>query len=215
MRSEPWLNKLLTWVPQVDPESRAHVDAYLLAKMQHSRVTVQQVLHIIRAQELTVESSSSQTSTFYVVPRSNFPKSLSPEQQKWLVTKQELEARYEVHDDNTDYDQMYVFMDACCRAGLGKWINTLRFTAKMARKNRDVRIPVSTTVIDSNQTAAGVATSRASTANDGLGSSKPVESAGKKRRLQQHLSTTSSDEEEKTLTEILVRCDKAAEAGRI
>ena len=48
-----------------------------------------------------------------------------------------------------------------------------------------------------------------------LTAASPWSQLGKKRRLQQHLSTTSSDEEEKTLTEILVRRDKAAEAGRI
>ena len=49
--------RLKTWIPQVDPANRAHVDAYLLTKMKNARVSVQQVLQIIQEQELSVSSS--------------------------------------------------------------------------------------------------------------------------------------------------------------
>jgi hypothetical protein len=169
------------------------------------------VLQIIQEQELSVSSSQSQESRFYVVARTNFPKGLTLEQQKWLVTKQELESRYELRDDNTDYEQMYVFHDACPRAGLGKWANTLRLSLKMSRTSREPRPAASSHSL----TAAGEANRASSTENDGAESSEPVPPADKKRRLKKMVSTTSSDEEDKTLEEIIVQVNKAAEAGRI
>jgi len=168
--------RLKTWIPQVDPANRARVDAYLLAKMKNARVSVQQVLQIIQEQELSVSSSQSQESRFYVVARTNFPKGLTLEQQKWLVTKQELESRYELRDDNTDYEQMYVFHDACPRAGLGKWANTLRLSLKMSRTSREPRPAASSHSL----TAAGEANRASSTENDGAESSEPVPPADKK-----------------------------------
>ena len=78
----------------------------------------------------------AKTQCFFVAPRSNFPKGLSTEQQKWLVTKGELLARYEVHDDDTDFDNMFVFSDACPRATLGKFVHQLKFSLKLASTMR-------------------------------------------------------------------------------
>ena len=149
--------RLTSWVPQVDPMDRAHIDAFLCAKMQSSRVSLQAVLAIIKEQKLGVERSSSQDAVFFVAPRSNFPKGLSTEQQKWLVTKDELLARYEVHDDNTDFDTVFVFSDACPRATLGKFVHQLKLSLKLARTTRGP------------QTAANTeAASRTASSNDGL-----------------------------------------------
>jgi hypothetical protein len=129
--------RLQTWVPQVDPDDASHVDAYLLAKMQNKqRVSLQAVLANIKQQEHKVERSLSQGALFWVAPHGNFPKGLSAEQKSWLVTKEELAARYELPDDGTDYDNVYVFSDACPRASLGKWVNQLKFSLKLGRTTR-------------------------------------------------------------------------------
>ena len=84
------------------------------------------------------------------MPRINFPKGLSAEQQKWVVTRDELAERYKARDDDTDYDSVYLFMDACPRAGLGKWIHQLRFSLKMSRISR----MSANAAIENNNTAA-------------------------------------------------------------
>ena len=159
-----------------------------------------------------MERSCSQDAVFYVVPRANFPKGLSAEQQKWLVTRQELEERYEVRDDDTDFDSVYVFMDAVPRASLGKWINQLKFSLKLGRITRAPRM----SAMDNKQTEEQ---SRAASSNDGPEPEKAHATAPeppvKKRRLQKQLSATSSDEEEQTLLEIIKQCTEAAAAGRI
>jgi hypothetical protein len=154
--------RLKTWVPDVNPDDHSHIDAYLLAKMQSARqrVSLQAVLHILKQQELSVERSAAQEAVFYVVPRANFPKGLSLEQQKWMVTREEVAQRYEMRNDDTDYDSVYLFMDACPRAGLGKWIHQLRFSLKMSR-NRRIS---ANAAIENNNTAAA---SPAASANDG------------------------------------------------
>ena len=198
--------RLQTWVPQVDPDDASHVDAYLLAKMQNKqRVSLQAVLANIKQQEHKVERSLSQGALFWVAPHGNFPKGLSAEQKSWLVTKEELAARYELPDDGTDYENVYVFSDACPRASLGKWVNQLKFSLKLGRTTRGRAL-----------SASGHAgeESKADAANDGPELRVPSPSR-KKPRLQRYLSTTSSDEEDKTLTEIIKQCSAAAAAGRI
>ena len=74
----------------MNPDDHSHIDAYLLAKMQSKRVSLNNVLHILKQQTISVERSSSQEAVFYVVPRVNFPKGLSPEQPKWMVTREEV-----------------------------------------------------------------------------------------------------------------------------
>ena len=204
---------LKRWIPQVNPDDRSHIDAFLAAKMQNKkRVHLNDVLAILKSQRLMVERSCSQDAVFYVVPRANFPKGLSAEQQKWLVTRQELEERYEVRDDDTDFESVYVFMDAVPRASLGKWINQLKFSLKLGRTTRAPRM----SAMDDNKPTEE---SRAASSNDGP---EPEQVPGtapeppeKKRRLQKQLSATSSDEEEQTLLEIIKQCTEAAAAGRI
>ena len=131
---------LKRWIPRVDPDDRSHIDAFLVAKMQNKkRVHLNDVLSILKSLQLMVERSCSQDAVFYVVPRTNFPKGLSAEHQKWLVTRNELEERYEVLDDDTDFDSVYVFMDGVSRASLGKWINQMRFGLKLGRISRAPR----------------------------------------------------------------------------
>ena len=48
--------RLKRWVPQVDPGSQSHIDAFLLAKMHSQRVTLQAVLAILKEQECSTES---------------------------------------------------------------------------------------------------------------------------------------------------------------
>ena len=115
--------RLQSWIPRVNPDDPSHIDAYLLAKMQNQRVSVSAVLAIINQQDLSVERSQRQDARFYVAPRTKFTKGLSTVQQKRLVTKEELMAGYEVQDDDTDYDTVYVFSDGCPRAGLGRWVH--------------------------------------------------------------------------------------------
>jgi len=148
---------LKTWVPDVNPDDHSHIDAYLLAKMQSKRVSLSNVLQILKQQTVSVEGSSSLEAVFYVVPRVNFPKGLSPEQQKWMVTRDEVAQRYEVRDDDTDYDSVYLFMDACPRATLGKWIHQLRFSLKLSRTSK---IPRSA-AIENNTTASALSSASA------------------------------------------------------
>ena len=142
--------RLKTWVPDVNPDDHSHIDAYLLAKMQSKRVSLSNVLQILKQQTVSVDRSQSQEAVFYVVPRANFPRGLSPEQQKWMVTREEVAKRYEMRDDDTDYDSVYLFVDACPRASLGKWIHQLRFSLKLPRTSK---IPRSAAV-ENNTTAS-------------------------------------------------------------
>ena len=198
--------RLKTWIPQVNPDDPSHVDAYLLAKMQHKqRVSVQAVLANIKQQEYTMDRSFSHGTLFWAAPHSNFPKGLSTEQKSWLVTKEELEARYEFPDDGTDYDHVYIFTDGCPRAGLGKWVNQLKFNLKMGR-----------TLRGSGSSSLPLPAEAPAAASQNDGPEPQVPSPPRKRsRLRKHLSTTSSDEDDKTLSEIIKRCSEAAAAGRI
>jgi hypothetical protein len=103
------------------------------------RVSVSAVLAIINQQDLTVGRSQRQEARFYVVPRTNFPKGLSTVQQKWVVTSEDLMARYEVQDDDADYDTVYVFSDGCPREALGKWVLQKIFCLKLGRASRAPR----------------------------------------------------------------------------
>ena len=128
--------RLKLWVPQVDPDDPSHVDAYLLAKMQHKqRVSLQAVLANIKQQDFAVEKSSTSNAAFWLAPTTNFPKGLSAEHKQWLVTREDLASRFEMPDDGTEYDKVYVFSDACPRAGLGPWVQKLTFALKAGQKN--------------------------------------------------------------------------------
>jgi hypothetical protein len=151
--------RLKSWIPQVNPDDPSHIDAYLLAKMQNQRVSVSAVLAIINQQDLSVERSTSQEARFYVVPRTNLPKGLSTVQKQWLVTKDELMARYEVQDDDTDYDTVYVFSDGCPREALGRWVHQKTFCLKLGRTSRARR----TAALPDNTEGA----SRSVSSNDG------------------------------------------------
>ena len=214
--------RLKNWVPEVGPANPSHVDAFLLAKMQSQRVSLKTVLAIIQQQECSAERSSSQDTSFYLVPRSHFPNGPTTEVKMWMVTKDELDERFEVYDDGTDYDYMYVFSDACPREPLGKWANKLTFKLKMARSLRVPAAEAVAAVVDHIQEAAssstakaeGRAADKAASANDG-GEPAPAQPPRSKKNLKRCLSTTSSDEEEKTFTEIITQCTEAAAAGRI
>ena len=157
--------------------------------MQSKSVSLSNVLQILKQQTVSVDRSQSQEAVFYVVPRANFPKGLSPEQQKWMVTGEEVAQRYEMRDDDTDYDNVYLFMDACPRASLGKWIHQLRFS-KVPRN----------AAIENNMKASA---SSSVSANDGHEDEVPPPPPVKKRHLQKQLSDSSSDQEEKTLLEMI------------
>ena len=197
--------RLKTWAPQVDPDDPSHVDAYLLAKMQQKqRVSLQAVLANIKQQEVAVERSSTSNASFWVAPTSNFPKGLSTEQKQWLVTREDLASRFELPDDGTEYDKVHVFSDACPRASLGQWVQKLTFSLKLGRTTRGPTIPCEHTESAPPHTSS----------NDGpdiVVAPQP----SPKPKLKRHLSTTSSDEEDKTLTEIIKQCSQAATAGRI
>ena len=92
--------------------------------------------------------------------------------------------------------RLYLFMDACPRAGLGKWIHQLRFSLKMRRISR----MSANAAIENNNTAAA---SSAASANDGHEDEVPPPPPVKKRYLQKQLSDSSSDQEEKTLLEMI------------
>ena len=47
--------RLKTWVPDVNPDDHSHIDAYLLAKMQSKRVSLNNVLQILKQQTVSVE----------------------------------------------------------------------------------------------------------------------------------------------------------------
>ena len=94
--------------------------------------------------------------------------------------------------DDTDYDSVYLFMDACPRAGSGKWIHQLRLSLKMSRISR----MSAKAAIENNNTAAA---SSAASANDGHEDEVPPPPPVKNRYLQKQLSDSSSGQEEKTL----------------
>jgi hypothetical protein len=144
--------------------------------MRRKRVSVNNVLQILKQQTVSVERSSSQEAVFYVVPRANFPKGLSPEQQKWMVTGEEVAQRYEMRDDDTDYDNVYLFMDACPRASLGKWIHQLRFSLKLSRTSTSPR----SAAIENNTTAS---VSLSASANGGQEDVAPPAPPAKKTLL--------------------------------
>jgi hypothetical protein len=171
------------------------------------RVSLQAVLALINQQDLSVERSSSQEARFYVVPRTNFTKGLSTVQQKWLLTSEELMARYEVQDDDADYDTVDVFSDGCPRDALCKWIHQINFCLKLGRTSRAQR----TAALPDNIEGA----SRSVSSNDAHVVDAGLETPEKKRCLKKLISSTSSDEENKTLSEIVQKCSEAAAAGRI
>jgi len=128
--------RLKQWVPKVNPDSHAHIDAYLLCRMKTNRVSLPAVLAAIKQQEHLVERSSSQDALFWVVPHTNFTNGLPTEAAKWLVTEAQLRERYELLDDGTDYDSVYIFSDACPRSLLGIFVHQLKFSIKLGRTTR-------------------------------------------------------------------------------
>jgi hypothetical protein len=184
--------------------------------MQNQRVTLPTVLALIDQQECSAERSLSQDTKFWLVPRSHFPKGPTAEVKIWMVTKEELEKRFEVYDGGADYDNVYIFSDACPRQPLGIWANQLTFKLKMAKTFRAPAAAKAAAVQDQTKEAASSSTDKdkAADANDG-GETAPAEPPRSKRNLQRHLSATSSDDEEKTFTEIIRQCTEAAAAGRI
>jgi len=91
--------------------------------------------------------------------------------------------------------RFHLFMDACPKAGLGKWIHQLRLSLKMSRLSR----MLANAAIENNTAAA----SSAASANDGHEEEEPPPPPVKKRYLQKQLSDSSSDQEEKTLLDMI------------
>ena len=215
--------RLKQWVPQVSPDSPAHIDAYLLCRCRSERVRLASVLAAIKEQENIMERRASQDAVFWVVPKSASVRGLPHDVTQWLVTQDELRERYELPDDGADYSSVYCFSDACPRVALGKWVNQLKFSLKVGRSTRgkaEVEEPTPAAMAPSENDAGGNA-QQAPPLSSAAASSSAMDAGevpvGKtpradRRAWVKQVSGTSSDEDERTLEVIVRQCESA---GRI
>ena len=109
--------------PELDSTNEKHIQAYLLLRKTYKRIHPEKLKKVLQNEKHELLSSAAITTSYFLVPRSNFVKGGVPSIVKDnFVPKNELSKMEETTGENSDLSSVYVVDEACRRHLLGNGV---------------------------------------------------------------------------------------------